>query len=141
MTQQNLKIIKLLRDHGLRPTNQRVLLAEVLFSSEGKILNRHVTAESLYGEVKEIGLKISLATIYNTLNQFTQSGLLREVTVNSGASYFDTNTSHHYHIFFEDTGKLIDIKASNIKVDGIPNPPSGTDISSIDLIIRVKSSS
>ena len=104
MTQQNLKIIKLLRDHGLRPTNQRVLLAEVLFSSEGKILNRHVTAESLHGEVKEIGLKISLATIYNTLNQFTQSGLLREVTVNSGASYFDTNTSHHYHIFFEDTG-------------------------------------
>ncbi len=104
---------------GLRPTRQRVELASVLFKGE----DRHVTAESLHEEVTGLGLKISLATIYNTLHQFTHAGLLRQVMVDAARGYFDTNTGDHQHFFLEQEGTLIDIPGDQITVAGVPVPP------------------
>src|SRR6201746_243776 len=108
------------RHAGLRPTRQRVELAGLLFSD----CDRHVTAESLHDEVTQAGMKVSLATVYNTLHQFTQAGLLRQVIVDAARSYFDTNTGDHQHFFLEDEGMLIDI-AEHIAVSGVPTPPAG----------------
>ena len=94
-----------LRQAGLRPTRQRVELAGLLFRDH----DRHVTAESLHDEVTEAGVKVSLATVYNTLHQFTEAGLLRQVIVDAARSYFDTNTGDHQHFFLEKEGLLIDI--------------------------------
>jgi len=79
---------------------------------------------------------VSLATVYNTLHQFIEAGLLREVVVNSGRFYFDTNVSDHHHFFFEDTGRLLDIPGE-LAVSGLPKPPAGATIRRIDVIIRV----
>ena len=99
-----------LREAGLRPTRQRVELAGVLFQSG----DRHVTAESLHDEVAQTGVKVSLATVYNTLHQFTEAGLLRQVIVDASRSYFDTNTGDHQHFFVEKEGLLIDIPGESI---------------------------
>ena len=96
-------IAKLLRGAGLRPTRQRVALAELLFATG----DRHVTAELLHEEALERMVPVSLATVYNTLHQFTEAGLLREVAVEGAKTYFDTNTSNHFHFFCEDSGGLI----------------------------------
>ena len=90
-----------LRAVGLRPTRQRIALAKLLFSG----LDRHVTAESLLAEATEKNVKVSLATVYNTLHQFTNAGLLREIIVDASRCYFDTNVSEHHHFFFEDSNK------------------------------------
>src|SRR5690348_5163757 len=97
--------IERLRSVGLRPTRQRLALVRLLFE-EG---DRHVSAEALHAEAQRAGVRVSMATIYNTLNQFTEAGLLREVVVESGRSYFDTNTGDHHHFFFQDSGELQDI--------------------------------
>ena len=123
-----------LRAAGLRPTRQRVALARVLF--EGG--HRHVTAESLHAEVKSTRIPVSLATVYNALNQFRDAGLLREVVVAPGRSYFDTNTTDHHHFFCEATGQLQDIPGEELAVTKLPLPPSGTEISRVDVIIRVR---
>ncbi|HKX65234.1 MAG TPA: Fur family transcriptional regulator, partial [Rhizomicrobium sp.] len=94
-----------LRQFGLRPTRQRVELAGLLFDD----CDRHVTAESLHDEITKAGMKVSLATVYNTLHQFTEAGLLRQVIVDAARSYFDTNTGDHQHFFLEKEGMLIDI--------------------------------
>ena len=94
-----------LRQAGLRPTRQRVELAGPAVPGR----DRHVTAESLHDEVTKAGVKVSLATVYNTLHQFTEAGLLRQVIVDAARSYFDTNTGDHQHFFLEDEGLLIDI--------------------------------
>ena len=98
---------------------------------------RHFTAEQLHGEAVEAAVRASLATVYNTLHQFIAAGLLREVVVNSGRSYFDTNVRDHHHFFFEDTGRLLDIPGEHIAVSGLPKPPAGAVIRRIDVIIRV----
>lgn len=119
---------------GLRPTRQRVELASLLFKS----CDRHVTAESLHDEVSDAGVKVSLATVYNTLHQFTQAGLLRQVIVDSSRSYFDTNTGDHQHFFLESEGMLIDIPGETIAVAGVPVPPPGLAVDRVDVVVRVK---
>ena len=123
-----------LRAAGRRPPRQRVALARVLF--EGG--HRHVTAESLHAEVKATRMPVSLATVYNTLNQFRDAGLLREVVVAPGRSYFDTNTGHHHHFFVETDGELHDFPSDEVTIAGLPAPPEGTKLSRVDVIVRVR---
>jgi Fur family iron response transcriptional regulator len=122
-----------LRRTGLRPTRQRVALAELLFG-EG---DRHVTAEGLHAEALRNGIPVSLATVYNTLHQFVEAGLLREVAIESTKTYFDTKTSDHFHFYFEKDGSLVDIDTANIKVQNLPKPPEGTEITRIDVLVRL----
>ena len=129
----NGKAIERLRGAGLRPTRQRVQLASLLF----KGMDRHVTAESLHEEVAAQGLKISLATVYNTLHQFTHARLLRQVVVDAARGYFDTNTGDHQHFFLEDDGLLIDIPGEAIAVTGVPTPPEGLAVERVDVVVRV----
>ncbi len=124
-----------LKSAGLRPTRQRLGLGRLLF--EGG--DRHVTAEQLHAEATAAGLRVSLATVYNTLNQFTSAGLLREVVVEAGRSYFDTNTSNHHHFFFEGSGDLQDIPGDQVRVANIPSAPAGTEVARVDVIVRVRS--
>jgi Fur family iron response transcriptional regulator len=123
-----------LRSAGLRPTRQRLALARLLLDGR----DRHFTAEQLHSEALAHAIRVSLATVYNTLHQFTDCGLLREVVVEPGHSYFDTNTTDHHHFFFESTGKLQDIPGEHLTVHGIPRPPSGTEIRRVDIIVRVR---
>ena len=123
-----------LREAGLRPTRQRVELAGALFQGG----DRHVTAESLHDEVARTGVKVSLATVYNTLHQFTEAGLLRQVIVDAARSYFDTNTGDHQHFFVEKEGLLIDIPGESIAVAGVPAPPAGLFVDRVDVVVRVR---
>jgi Fur family transcriptional regulator, iron response regulator len=129
-------LIERLKQVGLRPTRQRLALSRLLFE-EGRPQNRHVTAEQLHGEAMQSGVRVSLATIYNTLNQFTQAGLLREVVVEPGRSYFDTNVDDHHHFFFENTGRLMDIPGDSVRLDTVPEAPAGARVRRIDVIIRL----
>lgn len=126
--------IERLKAAGLRPTRQRLALAQLLFANG----DRHVTAEQLHGEALEAKVPVSLATVYNTLHHFTQSGLLREVVVEAGRSYFDTNTGAHHHFFVADSGALMDIPAGKIALGDLPLPPAGTRIDSVEVIIRIR---
>jgi Fur family iron response transcriptional regulator len=126
-----------LRHAGLRPTRQRVELAGLLFKDD---CDRHVTAESLHDEISHAGVKVSLATVYNTLHQFTEAGLLRQVIVDAARSYFDTNTGDHHHFFLEKEGLLIDIPGETIAVAGVPAPPQGLAMDRVDVVVRVKRS-
>jgi Fur family iron response transcriptional regulator len=123
-----------LRSAGLRPTRQRTELVELLFAGG----HHHMTAESLHGKALKDGVKVSLATVYNTLHQFTEAGLLRQVVVDASRAYFDTNTGDHQHFFVEDSGELIDIDGHQIEVAGIPEPPKGMAVDRIDVVVRVK---
>ncbi|WP_421995956.1 iron response transcriptional regulator IrrA [Reyranella sp.] len=123
-----------LREAGLRPTRQRLALARLLFGGE----HRHVTAESLHGEVRATRMPVSLATVYNTLNQFRDAGLLREVVVAPGRSYFDTNIGHHHHFYIEPDGELHDFPSDEVTIGGLPTPPEGTQLARVDVIVRVR---
>ena len=123
-----------LRKAGLRPTRQRLALARLLFAGG----NRHVTAERLHEEAVQGGVAVSLATIYNTMHQFTQAKLLREVTVDGTRTYFDTNTGDHHHFYCEDDGSLLDIDGDAIAVAGVPTPPHGAKVDRVDVIVRLK---
>lgn len=123
-----------LRAAGLRPTRQRLALAKLLF--EGA--NRHVSAEVLHEEAQAAGIRVSLATIYNTLHQFTTAGLMREIVVDSQRSYFDTNISNHHHFFYETSGRLQDIPAEEVRVARLPGTPAGTRINRVDVIVRLE---
>jgi Fur family iron response transcriptional regulator len=125
--------LELLRAAHLRPTRQRLALVRLLFEQG----DRHVTAEQLHGDAIEAAVRVSLATVYNTLHQFIEAGLLREVAVDSGPSYFDTNVSDHHHFFFENTGRLLDIPGEHVTISGLPKPPAGAAIRRVDVIIRV----
>jgi len=133
MTDQNACIIDMLRRAKLRPTRQRVSLGFLLFGSG----DRHVTAEKLHAEAVAAGEKVSLATVYNTLHQFRQAGLLRELAIDGTKAYFDTNTSNHNHFFVECDGCVIDIAEDAIKLDGLPQPPAGMKISHVDVVVRL----
>ena len=122
-----------LRAVKLRPTRQRLALAHLLFAPG----DRHVTAESLFEEAQAAGVKVSLATVYNTLHQFTAAGLLREVVVSSACTWFDTNISDHHHFFYEDHGALLDIDGASVDVRGLPEAPQGAKVSRVDVIIRL----
>jgi Fur family transcriptional regulator, iron response regulator len=127
-------IIARLRSAGLRPTRQRLALAKLLFDGA----DRHVTAEQLHGEASAAAIPVSLATVYNTLHQFTGAGLLREVVVEPGRSYFDTNVDDHHHFYCESSGALQDIPGAAISVGQLPHAPPGTEVSRVDVIIRVR---
>jgi len=130
------RVIALLQEAGLRPTRQRMALARLLFEAG----NRHVTAEDLHMEARTAGISVSLATIYNTLNQFTTSGLLREVVVEPGRTYFDTNTSGHHHFFFEETGAIADIPEDEVSIARLPELPDGVILDRVDVVVRVRGS-
>jgi len=126
-------VLDRLKSVGLRPTRQRLALARLLFEAG----DRHVTAEQLHGETQAAKVRLSLATVYNTLHQFTAHGLLREVVVEPGRSYFDTNTTDHHHFFFELQGRLEDIPGDQVELARIPAAPAGTRVSRVDVIVRV----
>ncbi|MFM1813806.1 MAG: hypothetical protein RLZ98_501 [Pseudomonadota bacterium] len=126
------RIDALLRSAGLRPTRQRIALARRLFQDG----DRHVTAEELHAEVQSDGEQVSLATVYNALHQFQQAGLLRELAVDGAKCYFDTNTSNHNHFYVEGE-ELLDIPGDQIRVDGLPRPPSGMRIAHVDVVVRL----
>jgi len=119
---------------GLRPTRQRLALARLLFEDG----NRHITAEQLHREASESDIKVSLATVYNTLNQFTEVGLLREVAVEAGRSYFDTNITNHHHFFNNDTGDLLDIPGDSVVLSALPEAPENTVIGAIDVVVHLR---
>jgi Fur family iron response transcriptional regulator len=127
-------IAEKLRGVGLRPTRQRLALAKILFSNG----DRHVSAEDLHREACAARVLVSVATVYNTLNQFTAAGLLREVAIEGDRSFFDTNTSNHFHFYNENEGRLFDIGTENLEIRGLPTAPEGTEIDRIDVIVRLK---
>ena len=124
----------MMRQAGLRPTRQRLALAGLLFGKG----NRHVSAENLHEEAVLARVPVSLATVYNTLHQFTEVGLLREVVVDGAKTYFDTNTSDHHHFFIEGDNMVVDIPPSNLSVDALPVPPEGTEIVRVDVVVRLR---
>lgn len=123
-----------LRMAGLRPTRQRVALAELLFGGP----HRHISAEQLHGEASAANVNVSLATIYNTLHQFHEAGLLREVAVDASRSYFDTDTSDHHHFYVEDEQRMIDIPAEAVAFDMLPPAPEGMEVRHVEVVIRVR---
>jgi Fur family iron response transcriptional regulator len=122
-----------LRAAGLRPTRQRLALAKLLFDG----CDRHISAEQLHGEALHKNIRVSLATVYNTLHQFTDAGLLREIVVDSGRSYFDTNTTIHHHFFYENSGRLEDIPGDMVCISKLPDAPAGMSIKRVEVIVRV----
>jgi Fur family transcriptional regulator, iron response regulator len=131
----NLLAVRKLKESGLRPTRQRVALARLLLQSG----HRHVTAEELFQEARAAGIPVSLATVYNTLHQFTAAGLMAEVVAGSGQSYFDTNPTSHYHYFDKSTGEIIDVPEEAIQFLRLPEPPPGKVIDRIDVVVRIRS--
>ncbi|WP_412103558.1 iron response transcriptional regulator IrrA [Stappia stellulata] len=124
----------MLRVAGLRPTRQRVALAELLYSHG----NRHISAELLHEEAEAAHVPVSLATVYNTLHQFTQAGLLREVAVEGTKTYFDTNTDDHHHFFIEGDNQVIDIPGSGVSMARLPEAPEGMEIVRVDVVVRLR---
>lgn len=122
-----------LRTAGLRPTRQRVSLGRLLFSRG----HRHISAEALHEEAQVAAVPVSLATIYNTLHQFTEAGLLREIAIDGGRTYFDTNISDHHHFFVEGENRLIDMDGS-VELESWPEPPQGMEITSVEVVVRVR---
>ncbi len=123
-----------LQKAGLRPTRQRVTLAWLLFARG----DRHVTAEMLYEEGRGTRTHMSLATVYNTLRQFSQAGLLREIALYSSTIWYDTNTGPHYHFYLEDSEQLVDIAPEQVAQLPLPPAPEGMDIIGVDMIVRVR---
>ncbi|HEY1365046.1 MAG TPA: Fur family transcriptional regulator [Xanthobacteraceae bacterium] len=124
----------MLREVGLRPTRQRMALGWMLFGKG----DRHITAEMLYEEASKARVPVSLATVYNTLHQFTEVGLLRQVAVDGSKTYFDTNVSQHHHFFIEDQNDLLDIPHSDVVVGKIPVPPDGYEVARVDVVVRLR---
>lgn len=126
-----------LRRSGLRPTRQRIALASLLFAKG----DRHLTVEELHEEALAADVPVSLATVYNTLHQFTEAGLIRVLAVESAKTYFDTNISDHHHFFVEGENEVLDIPVSNIVIDNLPEPPEGLEICHVDVVIRLRQKS
>jgi Fur family transcriptional regulator, iron response regulator len=127
---------KRLRAASLRPTRQRVALGWLLFAKG----NRHVTAEMIYEEAKTVHANVSMATVYNTLNQFTEVGLLREIAVEGSKAHFDTNPSPHAHFLLGDTGALIDVASVDLDGVNLPTLPAGYELDRVELVIRLRRS-
>ncbi len=124
----------MLRQSGLRPTRQRVALAELLYAKG----NRHISAEGLHEEALTRSVPVSLATVYNTLHQFTEAGLLREVAVDGSKTYFDTNVDDHHHFFVEDDNMVMDIPHGQLGVGRVPEAPEGYEITRVDVVVRLR---
>ena len=126
-----------LRRVGLRPTRQRVSLGWLLFGKG----DRHITAEMLFEEASRARVPVSLATVYNTLHQFTEAGLLRQLAVDGAKAYFDTNPSEHHHFFLEEEGTLFDMPSEGVTVAELPAPPPGMEIAAVEVIVRLRKKS
>ena len=122
-------VTAVLRMAGLRPTRQRIALAELLFAGE----HRHVSAEDLHAEA-------GAAAVNDTLHQFQEAGLLREVAIDASRSYFDTDTSDHHHFYLEDEQRVVDIPSTSIVIAGLPAAPPGMVVTHVDVIVRVRKS-
>jgi Fur family iron response transcriptional regulator len=127
-------VAAMLRDAGLRPTRQRLALAELLFATG----NRHISAELLHEEAVAVDVPVSLATVYNTLHQFTEAGLLREVAVEGTKTYFDTNTDDHHHFFIEGENCLVDIPGEGVSLSARPKAPEGMEVVRVEVVVRVR---
>ena len=125
---------KRVREAGLRPTRQRVALADLLFAKG----DRHLSAEELHEEAVAAGVPISLATVYNTLHQFTEAGLLRILAIEGARTYFDTTTSDHHHFYIEGENKVFDIDEGPVRVVNLPAPPEGMEIANVDIVVRLR---
>jgi Fur family transcriptional regulator, iron response regulator len=123
-----------MRQAGLRPTRQRLALAALLYAKG----DRHLTVEELHGEAEEAGIDVSLATVYNTLHQFTEARMIRVLAVEGSRTYFDTNVSDHHHFFIEGRNEVLDIPTSNISINNLPEPPEGMEIAHVDVVIRLR---
>jgi Fur family iron response transcriptional regulator len=124
----------MLRKVGLRPTRQRMELGWILFAKG----DRHLTAEMLFEEASKARVPVSLATVYNTLNQFTDVGLLRQVAVDGSKTYFDTNVSDHHHFFVEDANALVDIPSAKVAVSDLPEALQGYEIDRVEVVVRLR---
>ena len=134
---KNIEFVDKLRSSGLRPTKQRLKICEVLFNREETF---HFTINDLAKGISEqLNEKISLATVYNTVHAFKDKGYLKEISINSDKSYFDTNISNHHHFFDEDTNKLIDCKNEDIEEIKIKKNITGKKIKSVEVLIKVAS--
>ena len=131
---QSFCVFERLRAAGLRPTRQRVALCNLIFSKG----DRHLSAEELYEEAHRAGESVSLATVYNTLHQFTDSGIVRPLTGEGQRTYFDTNTSDHHHFFVEDDNRMIDIPNGGVRLDQLPAVPEGMEIVNVDIVVRLR---
>ncbi len=125
---------EMLREVGLRPTRQRLALGWLLFAKG----DRHVTAEMLHEEAIRARFPVSLATVYNTLHQFTEVTLLREVAVDGSKTYFDTNASDHHHFYVEGHNELLDIPHTQVTVDRLPEAPEGFEVARVDVVVRLR---
>ena len=123
-----------LRRAGLRPTQQRLSLGWIMFGQG----DRHLTADLLHAEAVRARVPVSLATVYNTLHQFTEAGLLRQLPLDGGKAYFDTDPSDHHHFFLEEEGVVIDMPGTGVKVDDLPEAPDGMEIAGVDVVVRVR---
>ncbi|WP_428521579.1 iron response transcriptional regulator IrrA [Roseibium sp.] len=130
-------VTDMLRDAGLRPTRQRVSLAELLYSKG----DRHLSAELLHEEAVAADVPVSLATVYNTLHQFTEAGLLREVAIEGNKTYFDTKVSDHHHFFIEGENKVIDIPGEGVGIGELPAIPEGMEVVHVDVVVRLRKKS
>ena len=128
---ENIK--EILRSKSLKLTKQRLLVASYLFDGH----NKHVTAEDLFKKLNKSKSKISLATVYNTLHEFYKNKLINKLSINSEKIYFDTNTSNHYHFYNKEDEMLVDV-SSNLKINGLPNPPKGKKIEKIEVLVHLK---
>jgi len=127
------RLMKRLRDAELKPTRQRLAIACLLLDGR----HRHVSADGLSREIRDAGMHMAGGTVYNTLNQFTEAGLLRRVTVHNEHSVFDTNTEHHHHFYDAETDQLIDIPADKVLLATLPGAPEGHEIASVDVMIHI----
>lgn len=125
---------KRVREAGLRPTRQRIALADLLFAKG----DRHLSAEELHEEALAAGVPVSLATVYNALHQFTEAGMLRILAVEGARTYFDTNTSDHHHFYIEGENRIFDIDSGPVTVNNLPEPPEGMEIANVDIVVRLR---
>ncbi len=127
-------VFERLRSVGLRPTRQRVALCNLMFGAG----DRHLSAEDLHEEAHKAGEPVSLATVYNTLHQFTDAGLVRPLSAEGQRTYFDTNTDDHHHFFVEDDNSMIDIPDGALRLSDLPEPPEGMEIVNVDVVVRLR---
>jgi Fur family iron response transcriptional regulator len=128
-----MNVMSRLQSAGLRATPKRIAIGSLLFDG----VDRHVTADDVAALAKKTGIRVSLATVYNTLNQFVSAGLMKRITLDGDRTYFDTNISEHHHLFYEDNGRLVDVPGHGVRVQGLPPAPAGAKVRSIEVIVRM----
>ncbi len=127
------RVARCLSAHGHQVTAQRMRLARLIFARP-----QHLSAEDVLRMAVTAGIKVSKATVYNTLNLFAECGLVREVNVDADRLYYDSTTAPHHHFFNEDTGELSDVPVDAVSVADLPEPPAGTETAGIDVVIRIR---